>query len=318
MRTITISGSSTTAGSYGPIVASSFVGQTVTNMGLKANLAGAAPSANTGNNIGASFSYFSEWNYIKDSAITGWASFGTCYQMNYLYYYTNYNLFLTGTTFAFSYKRMSGVVCPTDITTAGLTTASLTVSNGYLPAKWGKTIPGNGAYSQNTGQLLYINTNFEIIGQNLLISGTVGLPPAGPLLEKSVGEFVIPLQSALDGNSLITITGKPGTTNLPFLSSAAGTCSIFYLNQRMPIGCIHTSSFTRLQYTLSIKEEGLLPAGGNMQIVHYGLSTNSSYNTVLVDIVVSSLIINPIPVANDLIFQKLDVSFAWQVANPSS
>jgi hypothetical protein len=34
--------------------------------------------------------------------------------------------------------------------------------------------------------------------------------------------------------------------------------------------------------------------------------------------VVSSLIINPIPVANDLIFQKLDVSFAWQVANPSS
>jgi hypothetical protein len=32
-----------------------------------------------------------------------------------------------------------------------------------------------------------------LIGQNLVISGAITLPPAGPLLIKSVGEFVIPL-----------------------------------------------------------------------------------------------------------------------------
>ncbi len=231
--------------------------------------------------------------------------------MNYLYYYTNYALYLSGTTFAYSYKKMNGIVCPLDLSVAGLSTAALTLSTGYLPAKWGKTIPGYGAYSQNNGQLLYINTNFASIGQDLIITGTITLPPAGTLLVKSVGQFVIPLQASLDGNTLISIVGNAGTTNIPFLSSAAGTCSIFKGNKRQPISCIHSSSPTQLLYTLLINEEGLLPAGDNLTIVHYGLSTNSSYSTVNVDITLSSLLNNPTPLPADLIFKKTGVSFAW-------
>ena len=174
--------------------------------------------------------------------------------MNYLFYYTNYAAYLGGTTFTYSYKMMNGVVCPLDLSVAGLSTAVLTMSSGYLPSKWGKTLPGYGAYSQNNGQLLYINTNYASITQDLIISGTVTLPPAGPLLVRSVGEFIIPLPAPLDGNTQISIVGTPGTTNVPFLTSASGTCSIFKSNRRLPISCVHSSSPTLLQYTLLINE----------------------------------------------------------------
>lgn len=59
MRTLTITVASSTAGSYGPVVTSAFVGQSVTNLALKANLVGTAPTLNSANNIGAAFSYFS-------------------------------------------------------------------------------------------------------------------------------------------------------------------------------------------------------------------------------------------------------------------
>lgn len=235
--------------------------------------------------------------------------------MNYLFYYTNYAAYLSGTTFSYNYKKMSGVVCLLDSSVAGLTTATLTIATGYLPSKWGKTIPGNGAYSQNNGQLLYINSNFASIGQDLLISGAITLPPAGSLLVRSVGAFKFVLPAPLDGNTQVSILGTPGTTNVPFLSSALGTCRIFLGAQRLPISCIHLSSPTQLQYTLLINEEGLLPAGSEMSIVHYGLSTNSSYNTVTVDISFNSLLNNPTPVASDLIFKKTDVSFAWAGTN---
>ena len=58
-----------------------------------------------------------------------------------------------------------------------------------------------------------------------------------------------------------------------------------------------------------------MPAGGTFSIVHYGLSTNSSYSTVNVDIKVSSLLNNPTPVANDLIFTKTAVPFTWNGAS---
>ena len=59
----------------------------------------------------------------------------------------------------------------------------------------------------------------------------------------------------------------------------------------------------------------MLPAGGSFSIVHYGLTTNSSYTTVNVDIKVSSLLNNPTPADSDLIFKKTGVSFAWSGAN---
>lgn len=115
-------------------------------MSLKANCPGTI-AVNSGNNIGGAFSYFSEWDYIRGSTVTGWETFGTCYKMSYVYYYTNYNQYLTGSVFTNKYKKMSGIICPTDTSATGLATASLSISTGYLPSKYGKTLPGNGAYS---------------------------------------------------------------------------------------------------------------------------------------------------------------------------
>jgi len=58
-----------------------------------------------------------------------------------------------------------------------------------------------------------------------------------------------------------------------------------------------------------------LPAGDFLRIVHYGLTTNSSYNTVTVDITVNSLLNNPTPTVSDLIFMKTGVSFNWNGPN---
>lgn len=258
IRGITIIAGASTNGVYGPNVANTYVGKTVTSLGLKANLVGTSPTVNglasPPNDIGAAFSYFSEWDYIRSSTISGWNSFGVCYKMNYLFYYTNYDLYLTGTTFAFKYKRMSGVVCTLDLSVTGLATAQLTISTGYLPSKWGKDIPGYGAYSNAGGHLLHLAKNAAPITFDLTITDPVILPPAGPLLERSVGEFVIPLPASLDGNTQISIlgTGTPGPTNIPFLNIGMGTCSIFKGTQRLPISCTHTASPTLLLYTLII------------------------------------------------------------------
>jgi hypothetical protein len=283
-------------------------------MTINANLQGTSPAVNSMPNIGAAFTYFSQWDYIQSSTISNW-TYGTCYKLSYLYYITNYAAFLTGTSFSSKYQRMNGIVCPLDSTIASLTTASLIVSSGYLPSKWGATIPGYGAYSQNLGQLLGMKTNSMNIGQILSISGTITLPPAGPLLNNIVGQFVIPLPASLDGNTMITIAGNGGTTNIPYVYTTTGTCGIFYLSQRTPIGCIFTSSPTQLQYTLTINEQGLLPSGGSMTLVHYGLQTNGSYSTVTVSITVSSLLNNPTPGPADLIFQKTGLSFPWSGSN---
>ena len=58
-----------------------------------------------------------------------------------------------------------------------------------------------------------------------------------------------------------------------------------------------------------------MPANSSLRIVHYGLTTNSSYNNITVDITVNSLLNNPTPVANDMIFKKTGVTFAWQGTN---
>ncbi len=187
MKSVTITQSAGSTGTFGPDVSTAYVGQSVSNLVLKANSPGAI-TANAADNIGGAFSYFSEFDYIKNSNITGWSALGSCYKIGYLFYYTNYAAYLTGgTTFSYKYKSMNGVICPTDNSTATVSTAALTISTGYLPSKWGKTLPGWGSYSQNTGHLLYLNSNYVAIGQDLVISGSVQLPPAGALLKRSVG-----------------------------------------------------------------------------------------------------------------------------------
>ena len=70
--------------------------------------------------------------------------------LSYLYYTTNYAAYLTGSTFTYNFKSMKGVVCHCDLGGA-ITGLYLTLSTGYLPTMWGKSIPGYGAISDNLG-----------------------------------------------------------------------------------------------------------------------------------------------------------------------
>ena len=181
MRTITHSGTVSTNGVYGPDLTSIFVGDTITSMTLNAR----APSGvtmNSGDNLGAAFLYFSEWDYFGSSTVSGWPN-GDCYIMKYLLYQTNYDDYLTGSTFAYTYKDMKGVVCFADSGTA-VTSAQLTVSEGYIPAKWGLIIPGFGGYSSNTGNLYSRKTNYYNIPAVLSITNTskIVTPTMGPNL----------------------------------------------------------------------------------------------------------------------------------------
>lgn len=106
------------------------------------------------------------------------------------------------------------------------------------------------------------------------------------------------------------MTGDLGTTNLPFTSSS-GTCSIYLMTTKLPIGCIYTSSPTEVDYILTVHEEGLLPKSSVMSIVHYGLDTNSSYSTQDYDLKVYSLVYTTSPGANDLIFEALSLPFNY-------
>lgn len=85
-------------------------------MTLKAN-APSGVSANSGDNLGAAFLYFSEWDYFGSSTISGWGN-GPCYVMKYLLYQTNYDDYLSGSSFTYTYKAMKGVTCFADSGTA--------------------------------------------------------------------------------------------------------------------------------------------------------------------------------------------------------
>ena len=98
--------------------------------------------------------------------------------LTYLFYTTNYAAYLTGSTFVYSYKEMKGIVCHCDLGGA-ITGLYLTLSNGYLPSKWGKAIPGYGAVSQNTGHLLHLEPNYQNVGNTPTATGIV-FPGVGP------------------------------------------------------------------------------------------------------------------------------------------
>lgn len=144
-------------------------------------------TTNSVNNIGGAFSYFSEWDYFQGATITGFSSYGTCSMLSYLYYTTNYAAYLTGATFAYNFKSMTGVVCHTDLggSIGGL---YLTLSTGHLPTMWGKAIPGYGAISDDTGKLKYLKTNYQNIGNTPTATGIV-FPGVGPDMTKAVGVF---------------------------------------------------------------------------------------------------------------------------------
>jgi hypothetical protein len=208
-------------------------------------------SVNSGDNLGAAFLYFSEWDFIGSSTIDGWSSNGECYQMGYLLYQTNYDDYLLGSSFTYTYKDMKGLVCFADISNT-VTSAMLIISEGYLPAKWGHVLPGWGGYSHYTGNLFSLKENIDEITTVLKIDDvdTIGTPTMGPMLIKSVGTWVIPLPVPIDDDVEIIITGDSGSTNLPF--TASGTCCVYVGDTKLPVGCIFTSSPTEVDYILTV------------------------------------------------------------------
>ena len=71
---------------------------------------------------------------------------------------------------------------------------------------------------------------------------------------------------------------------------------------------------TEITYTLTILESGLLPAGTGFSLVHYGLTSNSSYNNVNVDINCYSLLTTSSPGASQLIFSAINIQFPYNSA----
>jgi hypothetical protein len=195
LRTITISQTANSSGTFGPVVSAASVGQSVSNLQLRAT-SPLTLTANTANNLGAAFSYFSEWDYLQSSTVTGFSSFGTCFITSYLFYTTNYAAYIaSGTAFTYNYKIMKGLVCACD-TLASITGLYLTISTGYIPSKWGITLPGYGAISQNSGNLYYLNSNYQAVGTSLTTTN-ITFPGVGPNMVNAVGVFTIPLPVAL-------------------------------------------------------------------------------------------------------------------------
>lgn len=111
------------------------------------------------------------------------------------------------------------------------------------------------------------------------------------------------------------MTGANGT-NLPF-TSASGTCCINVNGIKTPIGCIYTSNLIEVDYILTIKERDLLPAGTNLEIMHYGLTTNASYSTQNFNLVVYSLVNTNAPLSDDIIFEKSGAPINYGVDDPT-
>ncbi len=195
-KVVTHSGSYAASGTYGPSLTGTTLGQVLQPMTLKA-MYSSAITLNSGDNLGGAFLYFSEYDYFGTSTVSGWTN-GQCYVMSYLLYSTNYNLYLTGSTFTYQYKNMKGVVCFTD-TAVSTSAAQLTVSNSTIPSKWGLTLPGYGGYSQNTGNLVALAVNSMTVPASLQITNasSVTTPTMGPNLVKSVSKWLIPLPVAI-------------------------------------------------------------------------------------------------------------------------
>lgn len=212
---------------------------------------------------------------------------------------------------------MTGVVCHCDLL-GTITTANITLSTGFLPSKWGITLPGFSAVSSQNGAIAYLRPNTVTIGGSLTTSGIV-FPAVGPMMVNAVGFWSIPLPVPLDQSVRIRVATGSTSINLPF--AFTGTCAVYYNNAKTSAGCNFATSPTQVDYTLTILESGLIPAGSGFSIVHYGLTSNSSYNAVTVSLTCFSLMSTSTPGANDVIFSVASVSFPYQAANyigPSS
>lgn len=309
------------SGTFGPNVNNTITGAVVgaskSNMVLMAKYSGGAVTANTGVNQGAHFTYFSKWDLFQGSTLSGWPLTGTCNLISYLYYYTNYAAYLaSGTTFSYSYQNMTGVVCSLNAT-GSISTATITVSTGYLPSAWGTIIPGYGAYSTNTGQLIVLAASAENIGTMPSIMTSITFPVMGPSMIKTINYWDILLPVPITNNILLTIASPNPGINLPFDAnpSTTGTCAVYTRTTNagtpysLPITCGFVTNYISISYTLGIKE-ALLAAGQYLMIYHFGMTTTGT-GQVNVSITCYSLASTIAPGAADMIFQTTNAGLYW-------
>ena len=102
---------------------------------------------------------------------------------------------------------------------------------------------------------------------------------------------------------------------MPFTFSSDGTCALYYNSVKTRAGCHFTSAPTQVDYILTILESGLIPAGQGFQLVHYGLTSNSSYSNVNVNINCYSLLTTTSPGANQLIFSASSMTYPYQTSD---
>jgi len=143
---------------------------------------------------------------------------------------------------------MTGVVCNCD-TSGVITGATITLSTGYLPSKWGIQIPGSSGISQNVGHLVYLKDNADLVGGTLSLTALT-FPTVGPNMVKAVGEWAFNLPVGLESNVIIKISTLSGSINLPFTFS--GTCATYYNSMKVAAGCNFITTPTSIHYILTI------------------------------------------------------------------
>jgi hypothetical protein len=309
------------AATFGPNVNNTVTGATVgaskSNMVLLAKYTGGGVAANTGTNQGSHFTYFSKWDLFQGSTLSAWPLGGTCNLITYLYYSTNYAAYLSsGATFTSSYQNMTGVICSVTSATS-IATATLVVSTGYLPSAWGTVIPGYGAYSTNTGQLVALASSSETIGTMPSIMSSITFPVMGPSMVKTINYWDILLPVPITNSVLLTVTSPNPAINLPFDAnpSTTGTCTVYTrltnagTPYSLPITCGFVTNYVTISYTLGIKE-ALLAAGQYLMIYHFGMTTTGT-GQVNVSITCYSLASTVTPGASDMIFQTDSTGLNW-------
>ena len=149
---------------------------------------------------------------------------------------------MTGSTFTSAFSKRTGVVCFADTGSVTRSSQTLTIPSTTLPSKWGKTIPGHGAYSDNNGGLTQLNPNYQIIG-NAPSATLIDPPVVGASLTSAVGKWVFNVPVAMEGSVKIKIEGDG--SNVPFTATSPNsTCGIYVGGIKSKVGCILTSAPT--------------------------------------------------------------------------
>jgi hypothetical protein len=125
-------------------------------------------------------------------------------------------------------------------------------------------------------------------------------------MTNSIVNWTIQLPVPITNSVLIRITSTGA--NLPF--TASGTCVIYTqanstsATSVLPFSCNFASSFTEINYTLTINQ-ALLQQSAYLIIYHYGMTTLSSNSSVSVNVICYSLATTTLPGSPQIIFQAL-------------